>query len=454
MAVPFAWLAGTFIAPLALFVGKGVRDLARRLRLPLARSLVLDCIEDMVIVMDERGYILDINRAAAQACGLTWPVSKVEMDALPAEWVAALRAWEGLEPCKQEVNVASRIYEMTICPLREPDGKMLGRMALFHDVTDRQRDEARLRQLSRAVEQSPATIVITDIKGKIEYVNPKFTQLTGYTYEEALGNNPRVLKSDLNPPEIYPALWQTILNGNEWRGEFINRKKNGELYSEAAIISPIIDSRGVITHFLAVKEDITQRKRSEEQMRYLNEMLQKQLTEIQALQAILQEQVIRDPLTGLYNRRYLYITLERELLRAAREGYPVGFVMIDIDHFKRVNDQYGHAAGDLVLRVLAEEMIKNTRASDIVCRYGGEEFLIVMFNAALSGVVSYAEKLCQALREREIEFGEVHFQVTLSAGIADYPLHGETSELVLSAADKALYRAKNEGRDRVVVASG
>jgi PAS domain S-box-containing protein len=130
----------------------------------------------------------------------------------------------------------------------------------------RQSEES-LRKFQRAIEQSPATVVITDLKGAIEYVNPKFMETTGYAREEALGKNPRILKSGELSDKTYKELWEAIVSGKEWRGEFHNKKKNGELYWEFASISPVRDARGTITHFLAVKEDITERKRAEEEMK-------------------------------------------------------------------------------------------------------------------------------------------------------------------------------------------
>ncbi|HPA71312.1 MAG TPA: PAS domain S-box protein [Spirochaetota bacterium] len=141
------------------------------------------------------------------------------------------------------------------------------------DITERKTAEEELVKLYRAVEQSPATVVITDVRGTIEYVNPKFTRLTGYTYAEAIGKNPRILKSGEQGREFYRDLWDTIAAGKEWRGEFHNRKKNGELYWEFASISPIRDSEGRVTHFVAVKEDVTERKRSEEALRVSEEKL-------------------------------------------------------------------------------------------------------------------------------------------------------------------------------------
>jgi len=151
------------------------------------------------------------------------------------------------------------------------------------DITKRKRVEGQLQKLSLAVEQSPATVVITDVQGNIEYVNPKFTQLTGYTAEEAMGQNPRILKSGLVPAETYRELWTTVLSGGEWHGEFANKKKNGELYWESASIVPIKDSGGVITHLLAVKEDITERKRAEEERQRSFEQLRALAARLQSI---------------------------------------------------------------------------------------------------------------------------------------------------------------------------
>ncbi|MGR3175671.1 MAG: PAS domain-containing sensor histidine kinase [Candidatus Scalindua sp.] len=137
--------------------------------------------------------------------------------------------------------------------------------------------QEQLRKLSCAVEQSPSTILITDTAGTIEYVNPKFTQLTGYTFEDAVGRNPRMLKTGKTPPEVYECLWKLITSGKEWRGEFCNKKKNGDLYWESASISPIKDGKGVITHFVAVKEDITERKRMEKQLELFNKYLEERV---------------------------------------------------------------------------------------------------------------------------------------------------------------------------------
>jgi len=170
------------------------------------------------------------------------------------------------------------------------------------------------------------------------------------------------------------------------------------------------------------------------------------------LREALREQSIRDPLTGLYNRRYMEEALKQQMSRVTRHPHPLGIVMIDIDHFKRFNDTYGHAAGDALLRELGEYLQKRIRSEDIACRYGGEEFTLILPDASLEAAQQRAEELRQEVRQLQMQAGQAHEAITLSLGVAIYPQHGRTIETVLQAADSALYRAKQEGRDRVVVA--
>ncbi len=159
---------------------------------------------------------------------------------------------------------------LTISPIKDIQGHIIGVSTIARDITKQKQADAELRKLSRAVQESPATVVITDTQGNIEYVNPKFTQVTGYSLEEAIGQNPRILKSGETTPEEYKVLWDTITSGREWRGVFHNKKKNGEFYWESASISPIKDPNGVITNFIAVKEDITAIKEAQDELAKLS----------------------------------------------------------------------------------------------------------------------------------------------------------------------------------------
>jgi len=188
-----------------------------------------------------------------------------------------------------------------------------------------------------------------------------------------------------------------------------------------------------------------------EELQKVNARLYTQLSEIQALQNELREQAIRDPLTGVFNRRYLQETLDREIARVNRASQPVGIMIMDIDRFKLINDTYGHKAGDLILQALGEMLKTNIRREDIACRYGGEEFVVVMPGASLQTAQKRAEIIRARIEALQVAFESWNLHVTVSLGVAAYPQHGATGEDVLIRADRALYRAKQEGRNRVVV---
>ncbi len=185
---------------------------------------------------------------------------------------------------------------------------------------------------------------------------------------------------------------------------------------------------------LSIVRDITERRRAE--------------AEVQTLQEQLREQALRDPLTGLYNRRYLDETIARELGRAARNSQPVGIVMCDLDHFKRVNDEHGHLCGDEVLRVFAELLRQHARSSDIVCRFGGEEFVMCLPDMSAAGAYRRAEEVRAELGSRRIVLGATVVQMTASFGVATFPENGQTMDSLIRAVDAAMYQAKGAGRDR------
>ena len=242
---------------------------------------------------------------------------------------------------------------------------------LEQEVTERVRAEEELQKLSRAVEQSPATVVITDTEGTIQYVNPKFTELTGYTLDEAIGKNPSILKSGRTPTEEYQRLWATISAGREWRGEFCNRKKNGDLYWESASISPIRDSEGTITHFVAVKEDVTEQRRLQEQrddyLRALSHDLRNPLTAIQGQAQLLLRMLDRAGADGTEMRSAEAIvtstrrmdTMIQELTEAARlESGDIQLRLgpVDMPSFAlELKERIGEPEDAERIRVVAEE---------------------------------------------------------------------------------------------------
>ncbi|APW44401.1 sensor domain-containing diguanylate cyclase [Rhodoferax saidenbachensis] len=206
-------------------------------------------------------------------------------------------------------------------------------------------------------------------------------------------------------------------------------------------------------HNVKLFETRDKMRKGEQALQEANEALRQQLGEISVLQTRLREQANRDSLTGLYNRRYLDDTLARELARCKREGQPLSLMLIDIDHFKRVNDTYGHPAGDEVLRALARMLNTHARSGDVACRYGGEEFLMLLPHMPLQTAMQRAEQWRADFGTATLVFGDFHIQATLSVGIATYPGDGTSPETLIANADLALYRAKNNGRNRVVAFS-
>lgn len=203
-----------------------------------------------------------------------------------------------------------------------------------------------------------------------------------------------------------------------------------------------------------LSREVTKRREAERYLLEANERLQHQLDEIQGLQTRLEQQALRDSLTGLYNRRYFDDALARELALARRHGnYPVSLVLIDIDHFKKLNDTHGHQAGDAVLQALAGYLSDNSRTSDLVCRWGGEEFVVVMPHTPLESAVQRAETWRVEFVATPVHFSGLTLNNTFSAGIAVWPVDGDTPDALLRVADDALYRAKSGGRNRVAVAA-
>ncbi|RME60503.1 sensor domain-containing diguanylate cyclase [Candidatus Parcubacteria bacterium] len=287
-----------------------------------------------------------------------------------------------------------------------------------------------LALLEKAVTFSANAIMITDTKGLILYVNPAFAQITGYTAEDAIGNTPNLLKSGQHSEAFYQDLWQTIMSGKVWRGEMTNRKKNGEIYWEYMTITPLQNDAGEITHFIAIKEDITLRKRAELE---------------------LERWATTDPLTGISNRRHFFRHGRVVFASAqAQPGDALVALMIDIDHFKSVNDRHGHAAGDIVLRAVASRLKHLLRPGDLFGRYGGEEFAVLLPRTDQSAGRMIAERLRAAIEESPVLFPGGALSLTVSIGAAHADSGTASLEDLLDRADQALYQAKRIGRNRVV----
>ena len=205
--------------------------------------------------------------------------------------------------------------------------------------------------------------------------------------------------------------------------------------------------------FESIQKELKQRREAQAALEKVNKQLVAQIQQNEVLRLELQEQAVRDPLTGLFNRRYLKETLEREVSRARRDGSPIGIMIMDIDEFKNVNDLFGHNAGDRMLEAMGELLRANIRLGDVVCRYGGEEFVIVMPGASLQVAYQRAELIRSKFEQMYLPFENELLHATISLGVAGFPVHGIDGEDALIRADRALYQAKQAGRNRVVAYS-
>ena len=296
--------------------------------------------------------------------------------------------------------------------------------------------EGELQRLSMVIEQSPESIVITDTAGCILYVNEAFQRITGYARGEVLGRNPRILNGGLTPRATYEQMWATLLAGEVWRGEFHNVRKDGSAYLELATIAPIKDAGGTVTHYVAVKEDITQRKQSE---------------------ALLHRLAYFDALTGLPNRALLHDRIAQAIRSGVRRESFGMLMLVDIDRFRQLNDTLGHAAGDRLLCEVAARLRASVREEDTVARHGDDDFAVLVERIgeteadALSHAEHVARKLQRALQQPYVlggTEGDRHF-ATLSFGISLFHDGVSSLESLLKQAEVALYPAKQDGRDIV-----
>lgn len=292
-------------------------------------------------------------------------------------------------------------------------------------VSERTRE---LRKVTTAVEQSANSVAILSPEGIIEYINPKYIQTTGYSSEEIIGRPSRILSPGLLPDSQYSELWKTIRSGNEWRGEVCNRTKDGRQYWELCSIAPIRDEPGNITNYVAIKEDISDRKRQEEQLYY---------------------QANFDVLTGLPNRYYFQKYLKQQLELVNRENQFLTLMVLDIDNLKYVNDTFGHEFGDILIKEIARRLEAVCGHSCAVSRFVGDEFTVIPpLSSDANDAINSAEQIRNAMNDVFVVNG-TEIITTASIGVVVYPLDGECVESLLKNGEAAMYQAKKEGKNAI-----
>ncbi|MCB2099862.1 MAG: EAL domain-containing protein, partial [Rhodobacterales bacterium] len=318
--------------------------------------------------------------------------------------------------------------EWTNTAIFDDDGKAVEFVGIGRDTTERRLTEQQLRLQAAAMDAAANAFFITNRKGQFEWVNAAFTTLSGYTLEEVVGHTPRILNSGLHGADFYDHMWTTILDGQAWKGIITNRCKDGRRYVVEQTITPITDDRGRLTHFVAVQEDISQHIAARDRMHHM---------------------ATHDILTNLPNRLLFAEHLMTAHRSLKRDGRPFAVHYLDLDHFKTVNDTYGHSVGDDLLVAVARRLTNLVRETDTVARFGGDEFAVLQTGLAHPrDAAELAQRIIEALA-RPFELGNTMVHTGTSVGIAVCDSDATDAEDLVEYADLALFQSKADGRGRL-----
>ena len=328
--------------------------------------------------------------------------------------------------------------------------------SLSREVVERRQAQAELRaseQRFRAlIESAPLAMVTWDTHHRVTGWNRQAEELFGWNESEVIDRDfMTFMVPDSANEQVNIVVKDALERGVESHSVNSNLTKDQRVIEVEWHNTVVPGDDGRPDTVLSLAQDVTERVRAQAALQEVNVKLRQRLDDIHELQAQLRDQVMRDSLTGMYNRRYLDDALPREISRAMREGTTLSLIMVDIDHFKRVNDTYGHPAGDEVLRRLAEILRVDARRSDVGCRYGGEEFVLLLPKMNVEAARVRAERWRQMFAEMEMTVDSATLKCTLSVGIAVFPEHGNSADELLRNGDRALYLAKTRGRNRVEI---
>jgi diguanylate cyclase (GGDEF)-like protein/PAS domain S-box-containing protein len=371
-----------------------------------------------------------------------WKLVDTQMKELPLDKYPAVRALNSRKPVDNVVfgvsnpNGDNHSWLLASAyPELNSEDQVERIVVTFTDVSF-QRNKIPFEQI---VHNANDVVVVTEANPlrnggpNIVYVNEAFEELTGYSAEEVIGRTPRILQGERTTKEVTDAIYNQLSEGKEVKQEVFNYSKNGDGYWIELNIIPLFNAQDEITHFAAIERDITERKMKE---------------------ADLSDKALKDALTGVYNRFGFESQLLELVYNQKQKSSPFCVALIDADHFKKVNDAYGHDVGDTVLKHIAKTLKDQLRETDLVCRYGGEEFVVILKNAKASDALVRLNKLREAIGSLPIEVPkQPTIRVTVSIGFSTTTGEGavtsQTVETLIKEADKALYQAKSMGRNRV-----
>ncbi|BCM24279.1 sensor domain-containing diguanylate cyclase [Methyloradius palustris] len=316
---------------------------------------------------------------------------------------------------------------LTISVLRDDAGNPYNYIGQVQDISARRLFEDQLRLAATVYNSSMQAMMVTDVQNRIVATNPAFTALTGYSTEEVMNKTPQMLSSGRQSKDFYAEMWKTIESDGHWEGDIWNRKKSGEIYAEWLSISAVKDEIGKVQNYVALFSDVTKKRQAADKI---------------------WEHANYDALTRLPNRRLFYDRLNQAMARIKRTEKTLALLFIDLDHFKEVNDQFGHQVGDELLIQVANRLIAVVRASDTVARLGGDEFMVILSELNES---SDAAKIAQSLVEsifKPFYIANETMHISASIGVIFYLQDADDADSLIKGADTAMYQSKKQGKNQ------
>jgi diguanylate cyclase (GGDEF)-like protein/PAS domain S-box-containing protein len=444
VAVPMLLVLPTAVMLLGLLLADLLRrdQIERAMHLSEARlRAITQAIPDVLLVLDEDGRYLEViaNDSSLLQGGSQNLIGKTVDDVLPPIQAERFRelirdtlssGTPGLLEYSIQTANGLKIFEVRAqrLPLAQPYKPAV--VCLSRDISERAKAEQE-RRIAAIAFESQQGMIITDAKNRILQVNQAFTEISGYSADEAIGQDTRLLASGRHAPDFYLTMWRSIQQTGAWQGEIWNRRKTGEVYPEWLSISTVLDAQGAVSNYVAAFTDITERKQAEERIHNL---------------------AFYDPLSGLPNRRLLLDRLKQALAATVRSQHYGALMFIDLDNFKNINDLHGHQAGDQLLCMVAERLSGEVRGINTVARLGGDEFVVMLED--LDAKAEYAAAQAEQIGERILSalgqpyrLGALLLHSSASIGVVLLNSNDGDAEELMKRADMSMYEAKQAGKN-------
>ncbi|NAX20752.1 putative bifunctional diguanylate cyclase/phosphodiesterase [Vibrio sp. V39_P1S14PM300] len=427
-----AWLTRTAADSLTHTLGQS-------LTLPTLQQFI-NSLDDHAWVKDPNGIYIMGNLAIEQAWGRTLSEIVGASDHqlfsphLARKFIASDhkvmehgKAMTVDECCDQGTRGDKQWYETIKAPIFDHQQRLVGILGMTRNATQRKQVENQLSIATKIFSNSHEGVVITDADGKIVEINAAFSDITGYPPQDVIGHNPRLLQSGHHDRAFYRDMWAQLKRDGRWKGEFINRRKDGSVYPQLATISAVYDEYKQLMNYICVFEDISLYKEHEEKI---------------------EQMAYFDPLTDLPNRTHLIQLLDEQIVASRESGRSFATLVLDVDHFKHVNDSLGHFSGDKILSELATRLKAHLRHQDHIARIGGDEFVIILSDLDSTADLSLMmQRLFSSFQQTFSPHEGAALRLSTSIGVAMFPCDGDDGETLLKNADTAMYQAKKNGRN-------